>query len=78
VRLRFFLTYGVCRGEWVATRPDRFTPRGRSSDAVWTGWWGYPKAGLDAGLTSALPLLKLNSYSARYLVTLSLTADWFE
>jgi hypothetical protein len=35
-------------GEWLASRPDRFTPREGAPGTHWVGGWMGPRAGLDS------------------------------
>jgi len=48
VELHEFLTSAVDAGEWPASRPRRFTPRGRAFWAQCIRGWVGPKADLDA------------------------------
>jgi hypothetical protein len=41
------LTAALDGGEWSASRPGRFTPRGRSPGTHWIGGWVGPRAVLD-------------------------------
>jgi len=43
-----FLTSALDEVGWSASRPRRFTPRERSSDAHLIGGWVGPRSGLDA------------------------------
>jgi hypothetical protein len=47
VWIHIFLTSALARGEWSASRPDRFTPVERASGTHWIGGWVDPRAGLD-------------------------------
>jgi hypothetical protein len=42
-----FLTSALDRGEWLASRPGRTLPRGRTLGTHCTGDWVGPRAGLD-------------------------------
>jgi hypothetical protein len=42
-----FLTSALDGGEWSASRPSRFTPRGNAPGTHWIGCWVGPRAGLD-------------------------------
>jgi hypothetical protein len=42
------LTSALDGGEWLASRPGRFTPRERTPGTHWTGGWVGPRAVLDA------------------------------
>jgi hypothetical protein len=41
------LTSALVGGEWLASRPGRFTPEERSPDTHWIGGLMGPRAGLD-------------------------------
>jgi hypothetical protein len=43
-----FLTSALDGGEWLASRPGRFTPGERAPNKHWTGGWVGPRVGLDA------------------------------
>jgi hypothetical protein len=43
-----FVTSALDRGEWLASRPGRFTPEERTSGIHWIGGWVDVRAGLDA------------------------------
>jgi hypothetical protein len=47
VQIHIFLTSALIGGEWSASRPGRFIPRGRTHGTHWTGGWVGPRAGLD-------------------------------
>jgi hypothetical protein len=47
VKVHIFLTSALVGGEWVASRPGRFTPRERAPGTHWIGGWVGPRAGLD-------------------------------
>jgi hypothetical protein len=47
VQTHVFLTSALVRGEWSASRPDRFTPGERAPGTHWIGGWVDPRAGLD-------------------------------
>jgi hypothetical protein len=42
------LTSALDGGEWLASRPRRFTPRERAPGTHWIGGWVGPRAVLDA------------------------------
>jgi len=42
-------------GEWSASRPDRFTPKERTSGAHWIEGWVGPRAGLDVVVKRKIP-----------------------
>jgi hypothetical protein len=42
-----FLDLGTVGGEWLASRPCRFTPRKRAHDTQRIGDWANPRAGMD-------------------------------
>jgi hypothetical protein len=46
-RATFFLASALVGGEWLASRPFRFTPRERAPGTHWIGGWVGPRAGLD-------------------------------
>jgi hypothetical protein len=41
------LTSVLVGGEWLASRPGRFTPGAKASDTNWIAAWVGPRAGLD-------------------------------
>jgi hypothetical protein len=43
-----FLISALDRGEWSASRPDRFIPEERTPDTHWINGWLGPRAGLDS------------------------------
>jgi len=43
------LTSALDEGEWLASRPGRFTPRKRCPGTHWTEGWVGRRAGLDVG-----------------------------
>jgi hypothetical protein len=43
------LTSALDGGEWLVSRPGRFTSRERGPGTHWIGGWVGPTAGLDAG-----------------------------
>jgi hypothetical protein len=52
-------------GEWVASRPDRFTPWERAPASHWIGHWVGPRARLDdveKGKFFTLPGLELRPH----------------
>jgi hypothetical protein len=49
------LTSAVDGGEGSASRPSRFTPRGRSPGTHWIGGWVGPRAVLDALVMRKIP-----------------------
>jgi hypothetical protein len=61
VLLHAFITSALDGCEWPTSRPGRFTPGERDSDARWVGGWVGPRAGLDAVVKRkiAQPLLGL-------------------
>jgi hypothetical protein len=42
-----FLRSAITGGDWLASRPSRFTPAERVPDSRWTGGWVCPRDGLD-------------------------------
>jgi hypothetical protein len=38
---------GTNGGEWIVSRPSRFTPKERIPCTHWIGGWAGPTAGLD-------------------------------
>jgi len=42
------LTSALDTGEWLTSRPDRFTPRERAPGTQWIRGWVGPRAGLDS------------------------------
>jgi hypothetical protein len=42
-------------GEWLASRPGRFTPREISAGTYWRGGWVGPRAGLDTVMKRKIP-----------------------
>jgi hypothetical protein len=47
VQIHIFLISALIRGEWSASRPDRFTPGERAPGTHWIGGWVNPRPGLD-------------------------------
>jgi hypothetical protein len=47
VQIHIFLTSALAGGEWSASRPGRFTPRGKAPGTHWIRGWVGPRAGLD-------------------------------
>jgi hypothetical protein len=47
VSIHIFLTLALAGGEWLASRPGRFTPREKGLGTLWIGGWVDPRAGLD-------------------------------
>jgi hypothetical protein len=47
VEIYVFLTSALVGGEWSASRPGHFNPRGNISGTQWIGSWVGPRAGLD-------------------------------
>jgi hypothetical protein len=47
VYIRIFLASALVGGEWLASRPCRFTSGERAPDTHWTEGWVGPRAGLD-------------------------------
>jgi hypothetical protein len=48
IQLHGFLTSALDGGEWSASRPYRFIPGERATNAHWTGGWADSRVGLDA------------------------------
>jgi hypothetical protein len=46
-KIHIFLTSGLVGGEWLISRPDRFTPGERAPVTHWIGGWVDLVAGLD-------------------------------
>jgi hypothetical protein len=42
-----FLTSALDEGEWLVSRPGRFTPGETAPGTHWIGGWVGPRAGLD-------------------------------
>jgi hypothetical protein len=57
VELEFhaFLTSALAGGEWSASYPSRFTPRGRAPGTYWIGGWVGSRAVLDAVVKRKIP-----------------------
>jgi hypothetical protein len=55
VQLHASLTSALDGGEWLASRPDSFTPRERASGTHWIGGWVGPRALLDAVVKRKIP-----------------------
>jgi hypothetical protein len=49
------LTSALDGGEWSASCPSRFTPRGRFTGTHWIGGWVGPRAILDAVVKRKIP-----------------------
>jgi hypothetical protein len=49
------LTSALDGGEWSASRPSRFTPRGRAPSTHLIGGWVGPRAVLDAVVKRKIP-----------------------
>jgi hypothetical protein len=47
VKIHIFLTSALAGGEWLASRPGRFTPMERAAGTHWIGGRVDPRAGLD-------------------------------
>jgi hypothetical protein len=45
VQIYVFLTSALVGGEWPASRPSRFTLRGKAPGTHWTGGWVGPRNG---------------------------------
>jgi hypothetical protein len=45
--VKVFLTSALVGGEWLASRPGRFTPGERAPGTHWIGGCVDPRAGLD-------------------------------
>jgi hypothetical protein len=45
--VHIFLTSALAGGEWLASRPGRFTPGERAPGTHWIGGWVDPRAGLN-------------------------------
>jgi hypothetical protein len=52
---RILLTSALDRGEWSASRPDRFIPRERVAGTHWIGGWVGPRAIMDAVVKRKIP-----------------------
>jgi hypothetical protein len=46
VQIHVFLTSALVGGEWLASRPGRFTPGEIASGTHWKGVWVGPRTGL--------------------------------
>jgi hypothetical protein len=55
------LTSTVVEGEWSASRPSHFIPRGGASDTHWIGGWVGSRAVLDAVVKRKIPSPRLES-----------------
>jgi hypothetical protein len=51
------LTSALDGGEWSASLPGRFTPRGRTPGTHWIGGWVGPRTVLDAVVKRKIPSL---------------------
>jgi hypothetical protein len=72
------LTSALDGGEWSASRPGRFTPRGRAPGIHWTGGLVGPSAGLDVVSKRKIPDPRWDSnhnHSINQLVVSRYT-DW--
>jgi hypothetical protein len=49
------LTSALDGGDWLASRPGRFTPRERPPTTHWIGGWVGPRASLDMGSKRKIP-----------------------
>jgi hypothetical protein len=49
------LTSALDGGEWLTSRPGRFTPRKRAPGTHWIGGWVGPKVGPDAVVKRKIP-----------------------
>jgi hypothetical protein len=49
------LTSALDGGEWLASRPGRFTPTEKASGAHWIGGWVGPRALLDTVVKRKIP-----------------------
>jgi hypothetical protein len=49
------LTSALDGGEWLASRPGRFTPRERAPGTHWIGGWVGPRAILDTVVKRKIP-----------------------
>jgi hypothetical protein len=49
------MTSALEGGEWSASRPSRFIPRGRAPGTHWIGGWVGPRAVLDAVMKRKIP-----------------------
>jgi hypothetical protein len=47
VLIHVFLTSTLVGGEWSPSRPDRFTPGGKSPSIHWIGGWMGSRTDLD-------------------------------
>jgi hypothetical protein len=48
----------IDRGEWLASRPGRFTPTERAPGTLWLGGWMGPRASLDAVVNRKMQSMK--------------------
>jgi hypothetical protein len=55
------LTSALDGGEWLASRPGRFTPRERALSTHWMGGWVGSSAVLDAVVKRKIPSLRWES-----------------
>jgi hypothetical protein len=72
------LTSALDRGEWLASRPDRFTPRERAPCTHWIGGWVGPRAVLDAVVKRKIPSPRWESNRRIPIVqpVVQLYTDW--
>jgi hypothetical protein len=56
------LTSVLDGGEWPASRPGRFTLRGKTPGIHWIGGWVGPSAGLDTLSKRKIPSPRRDSY----------------
>jgi hypothetical protein len=60
VYIHVFFTSALVGGEWLTSRPCRFTTRERAPDTHWIGGWVGPRASLDdVEKRKCLPLPRL-------------------
>jgi hypothetical protein len=55
IKLYIFSSLALDGGEWSATCPSLFNPRGRTPGTPWIGGWLDPGAGLDVVLKGKIP-----------------------
>jgi len=66
------LNIGTSGGEWLASRPDLFQPRGRAPDTHLIWDWVGPRACLDAAAKRKIPVPARNRILVAQLVAQSL------
>jgi hypothetical protein len=65
VEIQLHATSALDGGDWLASRPGRFTPRERAPDSRWIGGWMDPRTGLDGEAKRKIPIPYRESYPGR-------------